>query len=231
MILDLADPARPVEVSRWWMPGQWIAGGEAPTWDSRFPHRCHHPLRLGNRLYVSYVHAGFVILDIEDLARPQLVSGLDWSPPYYSLTHTALPIPFPVRGRKLLVVTDEDDFKLEPSPPAFSWIVDITDETRPIPISTFQIEGLDAAPQPEMTGCHQPAEQVVLGTEIPIAWLTYGLRIIDIGDPHAPREVAVFVPPVPQGSNRVMSNDVFVDRNGLLYLVDRCRGLHILERV
>jgi hypothetical protein len=32
MILDLAEPARPVEVGRWWMPGQWIAGGETPSW-------------------------------------------------------------------------------------------------------------------------------------------------------------------------------------------------------
>ena len=28
MILDLKDPARPQEVGRWWMPGQWTAGGE-----------------------------------------------------------------------------------------------------------------------------------------------------------------------------------------------------------
>ena len=27
-IVDIADPARPVEVSRWWRKGQWIGGGE-----------------------------------------------------------------------------------------------------------------------------------------------------------------------------------------------------------
>ena len=32
MILDLKDPASPQEVGRWWMPGQWTAGGETPTW-------------------------------------------------------------------------------------------------------------------------------------------------------------------------------------------------------
>ena len=46
MILDLKDPARPEEVGRWWMPGQWIAGGETPTWKGA-AHRCHHPLRYG----------------------------------------------------------------------------------------------------------------------------------------------------------------------------------------
>ena len=80
MIMDLKDPARPQEIGRWWMPGQWTAGGEKPSWPQT-AHRCHHPLRLGNRLYTSYWLAGFVILDIEDMAKPKLVSGLDWSPP------------------------------------------------------------------------------------------------------------------------------------------------------
>src|SRR3989441_4765453 len=44
MILDLQDPSRPQEVGRWWMPGQWTAGGETPTWTGR-QHRCHHPIR------------------------------------------------------------------------------------------------------------------------------------------------------------------------------------------
>jgi hypothetical protein len=38
------------------------------------------------------------------------------------------------------------------------------------------------------------------------------------------------VPDVPQGSERVQSNDVTVDDRGLIYLLDRVRGLHILER-
>ena len=64
MILDLADPARPVEVGRWWIPGQWKAGGEPYPWDNWVPPRCHHPLRMGDRLYVSYWHHGLFILDI-----------------------------------------------------------------------------------------------------------------------------------------------------------------------
>jgi hypothetical protein len=31
MILDLIDPAHTREIGRWWLPGQWIAGGESPT--------------------------------------------------------------------------------------------------------------------------------------------------------------------------------------------------------
>ena len=64
----------------------------------------------------------------------------------------------------------------------------------------------------------------------PIAWFAHGLRIVDIKNPHAPREVAHFVPDIPDGSERVASNDVTVDDRGLIYLLDRRRGLTILER-
>ncbi len=228
MTLDLRDPSRPQEVGRWWMPGQWIAGGETPTWEGR-AHRCHHPIRHGDRLYVSYWHGGFVILDIEDLGKPRFVAGLDWSPPFAWPTHTALPMPFPLQGRRILLVADEDVAHLGPTPPSFLWLVDITDETRPVPFASFQVEGVDGSPQPEFTGCHQPCEEV-RGTEIPVAWFAHGLRIVDVANPHAPREVAAFVPPAPPGSDRVCSNDVCYDARGLLYLIDRHRGLHILER-
>jgi hypothetical protein len=229
MTLDLKDPARPEEVGRWWMPGQWIAGGETPSWEGR-AHRCHHPIRLGNRLYVSYWHGGFVILDIEDMAKPRFISGLDWSPPFSCPTHTALPIPFPLMGRRVMLVADEDVLRVGAGVPAFLWMVDITDETRPVPFASFQVEGLDGAPQPDYTGCHQPCEEV-RGTEIPVAWFAQGLRIVDVANPRVPREVASFVPDPAPGADRVCSNDVCYDSRGLLYLIDRIRGLHIVERV
>ena len=81
-----------------------------------------------------------------------------------------------------------------------------------------------------MTGCHQPCEKV-LGTEIPFAWFAQGLRIIDIKNPQAPREVAHFLPDPAPGSSRVSSNDITVDDRGLFYLIDRVRGLSIVERI
>ena len=232
MILDLLDPAHPVEVGRWWMPGQWTEGGEVPTWN-RADHRCHHPLRFGNRLYTSYWLGGFVILDIEDMTRPKLVSSFDTSPPFPWPTHTALPIQFPVQNRRIMLVADEDVRRLWDSYPSFLWIFDITDETRPMPFASYQVEGIDGTPQPDYTGCHQPSE-VVTGTEIPVAWFAHGLRVIDIANPHAPKEVAWYMPDPAAGfgeGTRVQSNDVTVDSRGLIYLLDRIRGCHILERV
>lgn len=228
LIMDLKDPARPVEVGRWHMPGQWTAGGEKPTW-ARNNHRCHHPLRLGSRLYTSYWLAGFVILDIDDMTRPKLVSGIDWSPPYACPMHTALPLPFDIKGRRYLVCADEDVVRTEADPPAFMWMVDITDERHPVPVGSWQVEGVEGRPQPTMTTCHQPCEKVT-GPEIPFAWFAHGLRMLDVSNPHSPREVAHFVPDVPPGLDRVSSNDVTVDERGLIYLIDRRRGLTIIER-
>jgi hypothetical protein len=229
MIMDFKDPANPVEVGRWWLPGQHTAGGETPTWP-KTAHRCHHPLRLGNRLYTSYWQAGFAILNIDDMAKPTFVGGLDWTPPFACPTHTALPLPFEINGRRYLVVADEDVQRTEDSFPAFMWMVDITDETLPVPVGSFQVEGIEGrGPHKVMTACHQPCEKVT-GTEIPFAWFAQGLRIIDVKNPHSPREVAHFLPDVPPGSERVSSNDLTVDDRGLIYLLDRLRGLTIVER-
>ena len=58
----------------------------------------------------------------------------------------------------------------------------------------------------------------------------HGLRIIDVKDPHCLREVAHYLPDVPPGLDRLSSNDVTLDDRGLMYLIDRRRGLTILER-
>ncbi len=228
MIMDLKDPAKPTEVGRWWMPGQWTAGGEKATWD-KTSHRCHHPLRLGNRLYTSYWLGGFAILDIEDMTKPKFVSGLDWSPPFGCPTHTALPIPFAINGRRYLLVSDEDVFRREDEVAAFMWMVDITDERNPVPVSSYQVDGIAGKQTQRNTGCHQPSEKVT-GTEIPFAWFAQGLRIIDIKNPQAPREVAWYLPDPAPGQTRCSSNDVTTDEAGLIYLIDRVRGLSILER-
>ena len=230
MILDLANPAKPVEVGRWWIPGQWEAGGEEYPWKDWVSPRCHHPLRYGDRLYVSYWHHGFVILDISDLAKPKLISHYNTSPAFPHPTHTCLVIPTSLKGRQIMVVADEDVAKLWPSPPAFTWTYDITQERLPVPISTFQVPGLDkdGSPQPAMTGCHQPSERFT-ETVIPFAWFAQGLRLVDFADPFAPKEVGHFVPDAAPGADRPSSNDVTIDSRGLIYLVDRMGGVDIIE--
>ena len=117
-----------------------------------------------------------------------------------------------------------------PAAPAFAWIYDITNEHFPTPIATFQVEGLDpdGAPQPPMMGCHQPSERF-RGTVLPFAWFAKGLRLIDVADPFHPREVGFYEADAPEGFELASSNDVTVDDRGLVYLIDRQRGVDIIE--
>ena len=215
------------EVGRWWMPGQWTAGGEKPTWEGT-AHQCHHPIRYGDRLYISYWHGGFVILDIADMSKPKFISGLNWSPPYPSPIHTTLPIPWKLKGRDMMVVVDEEAGKRAPTPPAFMWMVDITDEKQPVSVSTFNPEGAwDIAPGNQY-GAHQPAEQVY-DNKMFVTWFSGGLRVVDISNPYSLQEIGYYVPNPGRGQKTVKSNDVYRDDNGLLYLIDRLDGLEILE--
>jgi hypothetical protein len=133
-----------------------------------------------------------------------------------------------------MLVCDEDVLPLDPDwkkeMAAFMWMVDITDETRPMPVGSFQVEGVNGKVNEEMTGCHQPIEDITT-TEVPFAWFAQGLRFIDISNPHAPKEVASYMYDPPAGETRICANDIFRDKRGLIYSIDRVRGMHIIERI
>jgi hypothetical protein len=85
-----------------------------------------------------------------------MVSSFDWSPPFGWPTHSLVPIDTPIAGHRWMLVADEHvqpmDTALSPELPAMVWMVDITDETRPIPVGTFQLPELVGRPSPLMTG-------------------------------------------------------------------------------
>jgi len=235
MIVDVSDPAHPKEVSRWWLPGQWIAGGEEPYWGSlRF--ECHHPLRFGDRLYVSYHAAGMVILDISDIENPKMLSHYNYHPPFRPSTHTYARMPFPLDGKDVAVVVDEQPGRPRPGQvPAFMWMFDVTDETNPKPLSSYSVlEEATPYRQGELSarvarfGAHQCHERM-RDSLVYVAWFRGGLRVVDIANPSAPEEVGYYIPTPAAGTETVQSNDVFVDHKGRIFLLDRFKGLDILE--
>jgi hypothetical protein len=64
-----------------------------------------------------------------------------------------------------------------------------------------------------------------------------GLRVYDIRNAFQPKQVGFFVPPPPETivdqrpnpAKVIQSCDVFVDRNGVMYLTDTNAGLYILQ--
>jgi hypothetical protein len=228
MIIDFVDVKRPKEVGRWWHPGQWIAGGEQPAWRGT-EVRTHHPNRWGNRLYVPLWGGGFSIVDITDLKKPRPISHFDYHPVYSWPTHTALPVGHKILGRDWLIVFDEAVGR-NASPPAFMWIFDITDETKPVPVATFQVSEKERRLLGEgRFGAHQPHEYVGPDNLVYAAWFSGGLRVIDISNPYRPEEVASYVPTPPTGFRSAQTNDVFIDGKGFIYMIDRNKGLDILK--
>ena len=193
-------------------------------------HRCHHPLRMGDRLYTSFWQGGFVILDIADCRSPSTYRGSTgarrsharpivrcrcrsrstaanfwWSPTRMSSTS--------FRGRRpssgsLISPTKSGRCRSRPSRSMRS--TERRSRRRPAATSRSKKSPAPKFPPPGS----------------PTACASSTLRV-----PRAPREVAYFVPDPAPGEKRPSSNDVFVDDRGLIYLVDRVRGFHILERI
>ena len=152
VIYDMRDPAKPQEVSRWWMPGQHIAGGETPTWLGR-QHRLHHALRFGDEMWASCWHAGFRIVDVSDLSKPTTKGGYNYHPLFPEPTHTAMPVPKPINGKRIALAIDEEDQAQSANEEqtrrgrAHACILtfDVTDPADIKPLGQFQVSELELA--------------------------------------------------------------------------------------
>ena len=240
VIYDIRNPAKPEEVSRWWMPGQHLAGGEKPTWPGR-QHRLHHTVRVGDRLYAGCWHGGVRVVDVADIRKPKTIGSYNYHPPFPEPSHTFMALPKLIDGRQIAVAIDEEDHadsatemaKRRGRPHGCMWVFDITDVANIKPLSIYEVSELDSPwsrAAPGRFGAHQFQEHMKGGdTLMYCAWFAGGLRIVDVKDPAAPEEVGYFIPEPAKGRAAPQSNDVDVDEKGLIYLVDRYNGFDILE--
>jgi hypothetical protein len=240
--VDVRNPSQPSALGRWHLPGTMTSDSEPPP--RRLPAKFDAGFRAHNtnvypqrpdRCYLGYIDGGIMVLDIADKARPKLVSRWTNSPPYNGFNHTVLPL----FERGLLLVTDECVQKDGADWPKLVWLIDARDERNLVSIGTLPVSGV----KPLMhrggrCGAHNlhenpPAmgvwrsEDVVLGT-----FFNAGVRAYDVRDPLAPKEIASFVPPAPDGSpvGAAQINDVLVDDRGIVFAVDRhSGGLYSLE--
>jgi hypothetical protein len=240
VIYDIRNPAKPQEVSRWWLPGQHLGGGEKPTWPGR-QHRLHHTLRVGDRLYAGCWHGGVRVVDVADIRKPRTIGEYNYHPPFPEPSHTFMGLPKPVNGRQIAIAIDEEDHahsaeemaKRRGRPHACMWVFDIGDLKKIQPLSVYEVSELDSPwsrAAPGRFGAHQFQEHMKGGdTLVYCAWFAGGLRIVDIADPTAPQEVGYYIPEPAPGKAAPQSNDVDVDERGLIYLGDRYNGFDILE--
>lgn len=229
VIYDLLNPEKPQEVSRWWMPGQHLAGGEKPTWEG-YGHRLHHALRVGDELWASVWHAGFRVIDISDITHPRTRAAHSYHPWVVEPTHTIIPVTARLDGRRVAVVADEEHGHRHGQPHAGLWLFDVTDLDAITPLSTFHVSEMDSpwSRAPGRFGMHQFQEHID-DHLVYCAWFAGGLRIVDISDPSQPQESGFYIPTPFEGEPSPQSNDVDVDERGLVYLLDRNRGIEVIE--
>jgi hypothetical protein len=238
VIYDLRDPQKPEEVSRWWIPGQHTAGGETPSWSGR-RHRLHHALRFGNEMWASCWHGGFWVVDVSDLAKPKSAGTYNYHPLFPEPTHTVMPVPGRLGGRRVALAIDEEDQAQSVSEEearrgrAHACILtfDVSDLGAIKPLAQFQVSEADS-PFSRIGGARFGAHQFcerTSGTLVYAVWFGGGLRIIDVADPLSPREVGHFIPEPVGGKPAPQSNDVALDDRGLIYVVDRHVGFDVLE--
>jgi hypothetical protein len=253
-IFDLKDPKAPKLVGRAWIPG--LKDGEA-GYEGQYSH---HPIvdEVNNRLYVGYRNAGghAASFDITDKARPKLVWSLDMNPPHRG-PHTVLPIVYdkvPNFGpsalpRTYAFITDEAGGAADMKPCANgvrtgAYMIDITTETKPFPVSVWQVPVGNFCEKGGRFGPHQSADTVnglINRHPDKLAWIAYfnaGVRVVDLTDPYNIKEVGHYLPktnknsyPIAEGQPvAIQMNDVDIDHRGLAYAVDRVgTGLFILE--
>src|SRR5207247_3617059 len=151
VVYDLRDPPHPREVSRWWMPGQHTAGGETPSWSGR-RHRLHHALRFNDEMWASCWHGGFWVVDVSELAKPRSAGSYNYHPLFPEPTHTVMPVPGRIGGRRIALAIDEEDQALSASEeearrgraPACLLTFDVSDLGAIKPLAQFQVSDLES---------------------------------------------------------------------------------------
>jgi hypothetical protein len=237
-IVDMSDPTKPHVVGKFWLPGMWIKGGETPTWPQGRRYALHHALIAGNLAYSAWRDGGLAVIDVADPTKPKLVRHHNWDPPFGGGTHSPLPLP----DRNLLVVADEANFTDCSKGFRYIWVFDVREPANPISISTMPIpDEADYCKKGGNFGPHNLWENRPEGlqsSKLIFATLhNAGVRVYDIGNAFQPKEVGYFVPPNPAKMmdprpNRpqvILSCDVYVDKQGLMYLTDSNAGLNILQ--
>jgi len=241
-IVDVSSPTQPRALGSWHLPGT-MEGDDAeppkrlaPAFDSGFrAHNANVYPQRPDRCYLGYLDAGAFIMDISDLSNPRPISRFINSPPFKGFTHTALPL----FERGLLIVSDETVQDNAGDWPKLVWVVDMSDESNLVSISTLPMPPVEVH---RHRGGRFGAHNVHENPPVPGAWKSEdyivctffngGVRIYDIRDPYAPLEAAYFVPQAPNGSpaGSIQFNDVFVDDRGIVFAVDRhAGGLYALE--
>src|ERR1700756_2288819 len=219
-IYDLSDPAHPMKIRDFGLPGQ------EPGATGAVPTEVHGPISTGpqgNRVYFGYGtdKGGFLqIVDRdkllhgpkeptpENLLYPE-VGRLVMTP--FNGAHTTFPmLKMPIAEyakdaigaeRDIVMIVDEQIRNDCQETRQMAWFVDVTIEAHPMVISNFQVpEAIgDFCSRGGRFGTHASNESMAPVFYKKIVFLSYfnaGVRAVDVRDPYHPKEIGYFIPAI-----------------------------------
>ncbi|HZR63756.1 MAG TPA: hypothetical protein VFA85_01340 [Terriglobales bacterium] len=222
MIVDMSDPANVKEVSKWWVPGQRLGeeaeykkyrfAGDHVSWTGNHgaisvPKRVEDGGTVG---YGGFGAFGMYCMDLRDIKNPKPYGHVQYEFDTFGTIpfHTCLPITSDAahpRLQNLVVATHESveaDCRENYHTP---YVVDVKDPRNPKIIGLFpRPQAPPDAPYNDFCfargrfGSHNTQCWLQPGAAKPnivaMTWFNAGVRLFDISDPTAPKEVAWFVP-------------------------------------
>ena len=225
-IYDLGDPAHPVKIRDFGLPGQ------QPGATGAIPADLHGPISTGpqgNRVYFGYgTNKGGVlqIIDREKLLngpkdptpenlRYPVVGELNMMP--FNGAHTTFPmLKMPIAEfakdkegstRDIVMIVDEQIRNECDEPRQMVWFVDVTIEAHPMVISNFQVPEASGhfCDRGGRFGSHSSNESMAPIFYKKVAFITYfnaGVRAVDVRDPYHPKEIGYFIPAITEATDK-----------------------------
>ncbi|HLG85164.1 MAG TPA: hypothetical protein VKY22_29555 [Bradyrhizobium sp.] len=225
-IYDLSDPAHPVKIRDFGLPGQ------EPGSTGAVPTELHGPISTGpqgNRVYFGYGTDKVGILQIvdrdkllhgpaeptaENLRYPE-VSRLTMSA--FNGAHTTFPmLGMPIaeyahekdgNKRDIVMIVDEAIQNECSEPRQMVWFADVTTEKQPTMISSWTVPEASGnfCERGGRFGSHSSNESMAPVYYKKLAFIAFfnaGVRALDIRDPYHPKEVGYFIPAITPATDK-----------------------------
>jgi hypothetical protein len=222
MIVDMSDPANVKEVSRWWVPGQrlgeeeeyrkYVFANDRTSWTGNHgaisvPTRVEDGGTLG---YGGFGAFGMYVMDLTDITKPKPLGKVQYE--FNALGtipfHTCYPVISDAAhpGLQGLVVATHEALEADCREVYHTpYVVDVKDPRNPKILALFpRPVAPPDAPYSDFCfargrfGSHNTQCWLAPGASRPgfiaITWFNAGIRIFDLSNPAAPKEVAWFVP-------------------------------------
>jgi len=240
-LIDITDPTAPFQVTDWGIQdvGGPFSAGQGCDADANYGHGAE-PSEDGRWMFLSYWDSGFIQLDLTVPTQPVFKGRSIYPANADGDAHSSQYD----EARRLLFTADEDFCKTSGAgiEKGFGYmrVYDWSKPAAPKQIGEYRTPN-SLGSDDQAAGDYVLHNNFLVGTTVYQSWYTDGIRVVDVSNPRAPREVASFVPPattnpVKPSQRGTLTNTtqvwgVVVDEaTGLVYASDMNSGLWILRR-